>query len=177
MLFFLTFTRALSCDQALALNTAENDQGIVRQKSTSHITIEMNMPRQNAQGSAIGVPLLIDDNTGSPRYAFLTWYHHVCTPHENIWTLKITCRDVASIQKGGAQGDPYGGQTPLVISFDGQGNPKSFDGLPHMAPPVFITWYQTTVGPASQVISLDLSRVTSQDAPYKHPRIDYNLSE
>ena len=177
ILSFLTLALVLAYHEADALTMEANEHDTIRHKGTSHIAIQMNMPRRGAQGSAMGVPLLIHDNTGSPRYTFSTWHHLVCTPDENIWTLKITCRDAASIQKEGPQGEPYGGQTPLIISFDRHGNPKSFDGLSHMAPPVFITWYQTTVGPAAQVISLDLSRVTSQDGPYQHPRIAYNLHE
>lgn len=172
--YFLTLALLLACDEASALTTQEAEPNFIRPQVTSHISIQMNMPRQNPQGSAIGVPLFIQDNTGTPRYVFSTWYHQICTQDENIWTLKVTCRDTGSIQKEDVFGESYGGQTPLAISFDTEGNPLSFDGQT-IAPALFIRWHQRAVGTPFQRITLDLSRVTSQEGPYQHPRIDYNL--
>ncbi|MCA0370827.1 MAG: hypothetical protein LCH26_06970 [Proteobacteria bacterium] len=177
ILSLLTLSLVFACHEADALTTEENDHDAIRHKGTSHIAIQMNMPRRSAQGSSIGVPLLIYDNTNIRHYAFSTWHHQVYTQDDNVWSVKITCRDAAFIQKENAFGEIFGGETPLVISFDRQGKISSLDGLSGTAPALFITWHQCALGTSSQTISLDLSHVTSQDTPYKHPRIDYNLSE
>lgn len=100
------------------------------------------------------------DSLGSPHDFTATFERTGINP--NTWAMSITCPDGVVTKTNGA-GNPYGGGTPMVIVFDQNGLPQTFDGVAGAPPPMFVTWNVASTNAQNMAVTLDLGAIGAGD--------------
>ncbi|MCA0370960.1 MAG: flagellar hook protein FlgE [Proteobacteria bacterium] len=132
-------------------------------KATATLALQLNLPSTDAVGETHITNIPIYDSLGARHTVTVTWTRTIITP--NTWTADVTCPD-GTITKTNAAGNPYNGATPLVVEFDGQGQPMSYDGNTAAnaeAPDIFITWDPLQTNAQAQAVKFDLGTIAASD--------------
>lgn len=78
----------------------------------------------------------------------------------NTWAMSLSCPDAVGLKQSGTV-DDYGGATPVLIRFDAEGTPVSFDGKPN-PPALDVQWDPAKTNAQGMTIVMDLG-VVGQD--------------
>ena len=123
-------------------------------KVTSNLTLSANLPSDAPIGSTFYTNSTIYDSLGGSADLVTTWIKTAV----GQYNASISCAQATSITKVNAGGPTYGGGTPLVVLFNNQGEPISYDGMAS-PPDIYITWDATNTNAAPMSITLDLGQV------------------
>lgn len=147
-------------------------------KATSALSLQLNLPSTDLVNDTRITNIPVYDSLGARHTLTVTWTRTAITP--NTWTAAITCPDATAITKTNAAGAPYNGATALVVEFDGNGEPLSYDGnvaANATAPDIFVTWDAAQTNAQAQAIAFDLGGIataegiTSRAGQYSAPTI------
>jgi len=145
-------------------------------KATSSISLAVNLPSELSVAplnSTYQTNIQMYDSLGAEHTLTITWTKAAV----GQWNGAISCPDATSIKKNSALGNDYGGGTPLVVLFNSDGSPASFDGSA-TPPNIFIDWNNTVTNATDSHISLSLGTsgktdgVTSRAGEYSQPIIN-----
>jgi len=134
-------------------------------RETTEATLRVNLPSDVDStfplGKEYNVNMTVYDSLGSGHNLVLTWERTSVSPA--LWNLSISGADASTITKNTLAGDAYGGATPMVVEFDDNGYPLTFDGGP-TPPDIFVDWNDASTNAGNNTVRLDLGTVGSTDA-------------